>query len=53
MKVSIHQPQYLPWLPYIQKIDQSDLFIFLDSVDYQKTDYKTEIKLKVQMVGNG
>ena len=28
MKVSIHQPQYLPWLPYIQKIDQSDLFIF-------------------------
>ena len=36
MRVSIHQPQYLPWFPYIQKIMSSDLFIFLDTVDFQK-----------------
>lgn len=46
MKVSIHQPQYLPWLPYIQKIDQSDLFIFLDSVDYQKNGLQNRNKIK-------
>lgn len=36
MKVAIHQPQYLPWLPYFTKIEESDLFILLDSVDFQK-----------------
>ena len=46
MKVSIHQPQYLPWLPYFQKIEQSDLFIFLDSVDYQKNGLQNRNKIK-------
>ena len=36
MLVSIHQPQYLPWFPYIHKIISSDVFIFLDNVDFQK-----------------
>lgn len=36
MRVSIHQPQYLPWFPYFQKIISSDIFIFLDTVDFQK-----------------
>lgn len=36
MKVSIHQPQYWPWLPYFLKIAECDVFILLDSVDFQK-----------------
>lgn len=36
MKVAIHQPQYLPWPPYLMKMAEADLFIVLDSVDYQK-----------------
>jgi hypothetical protein len=36
MNISIHQPQYLPWLPYLMKIEESDVFIFLDTVDFQK-----------------
>jgi hypothetical protein len=36
MIVSIHQPQYLPWLPYLDKVDASDCFIYLDNVQYQK-----------------
>jgi hypothetical protein len=36
MTVAIHQPQYLPWLPYIDKADQADVFVYLDTVQYQK-----------------
>ena len=36
MIVAIHQPQYLPWLPYFDKADQCDVFIYLDNVQFQK-----------------
>lgn len=36
MIVAIHQPQYLPWLPYFDKADQADVFVYLDTVQYQK-----------------
>lgn len=36
MKVSIHQPNYLPWIGYFDKLDQSDCFVFLDKADVSK-----------------
>jgi len=36
MKVVIHQPEYLPWLGFFDKLDKCDLFVFLDHVQYQK-----------------
>ncbi len=32
MKVSIHQPSYFPWLGLLHKIQQSDRFVLLDTV---------------------
>ena len=46
MIISIHQPQYLPWLPYLVKLDSSDIFIFLDSVDFQKNGLQNRNQIK-------
>jgi hypothetical protein len=35
--VGIHQPNFMPWLGYFYKIKQSDIFIFLDNVQFPKT----------------
>jgi hypothetical protein len=39
MKISIHQPAYLPWLGYLEKIKNSDVFIYLDTVQFSKNSF--------------
>jgi hypothetical protein len=34
--VAIHQPTFFPWLGYFDKIRRSDIFVFLDAVDYPR-----------------
>ncbi|MEK6590588.1 MAG: WbqC family protein [Nitrospinota bacterium] len=46
MIAAIHQPQFIPWLGYFDKIDQSDIFIFLDNVQYKKNEYQNRNKIK-------
>lgn len=46
MKLGIHQPQYLPWLPFFTKIQSCDYFVFLDSVDYQKNGIQNRNQIK-------
>jgi hypothetical protein len=46
MRVAIHQPQYIPWLPYFSKIEQSDVFILLDSVEFQKNGLQNRNQIK-------
>jgi hypothetical protein len=35
--VAIHQPNFLPWLGYFDKLVRSDTFIILDNVQFPKT----------------
>lgn len=44
--VSIHQPAYLPWLGYLDRIRRSDLFIFLDTVPFQKNSFQNRNKVR-------
>lgn len=46
--MSAHQPAYLPWLGYFDKIKRSDVFIFLDTVQYEKNSFTNRNKIKTQ-----
>ncbi len=46
MIVAIHQPQYLPWLGYFDKMDQADAFCYLDNVQYKKNEWQNRNRLK-------
>lgn len=45
MKISIHQPNYLPWLGYFHKIALADVFVFLDDVQFSKGSYTNRVKV--------
>jgi len=44
--VSIHQPGYLPWLGFFKKIMESDVFVFLDDVKYEKKQWHNRNKIR-------
>ena len=46
MIVSIHQPMYIPWFGYFNKIASSDIFVILDDVEYSKNDWFNRNKIK-------
>lgn len=46
MIVAVHQPQYLPWLGYFDKMRRADVFCYLDNVQYKKNDWQNRNRLK-------
>ena len=48
MILSVHQPQYIPWLGYFDKIDKSDCFIFLNEVQYKQREYQNRNKVRTK-----
>ncbi len=44
--ISIRQPGYLPFLGFFKKIESSDVFVFLDDVQFEKNDWDNRNKIK-------
>lgn len=46
MRIGIHQPNYIPWCGYFYKIFKSDIFVFLDDVQYEKNGFSDRNSIK-------
>lgn len=46
MILSAHQPAYLPWLGYFDKINKSEMFVYLDTVQFEKNSYINRNQIK-------
>ena len=46
MIISIHQPAYIPWLGYFDKIARSAIFVYLDTVQYEKNSFINRNQVK-------
>jgi hypothetical protein len=46
LKVAINQPTYLPWIGYFDLIDQVDLFVVLDNVQFAKQSWQQRNRIR-------
>ena len=46
MRVVIHQPSYLPWLGFFDRVAQSDVYVVLDTVQYDKHGWRNRNRIK-------
>lgn len=47
MKAAINQPTYLPWIGYFDLIDQVDVFILLDNVQFGKRSWQQRNRVRM------
>ena len=45
MKIGIHQPNFLPWYPFFQKINDVDIFIILKEPQFEKNNFQNRFSL--------
>jgi hypothetical protein len=45
LTVGIHQPNFMPWLGWFDKIDRADVFVLLDSVQLERRSPTTRVSL--------
>jgi hypothetical protein len=48
MLVAIHQPSYLPWLGYLDRMAKADLFIVLDHVQFERRNYQNRTQILLE-----
>lgn len=46
MLFAAHQPHYLPWLRYLDKVATADVFVLLDDVQYTKNGWQNRTRIK-------
>lgn len=48
MIVTVHQPHFLPWLGYLERMKQADLFIVLDHVQFERQNYQNRTRILLE-----
>jgi hypothetical protein len=46
MLVAIHQPHYMPWLGYLHRMAQAELFILLDHVQFERRNHQNRNQIR-------
>lgn len=46
MIVAIHQPNFVPWVPFFRKVQAADLFVILSHCQYCRTAYQNRFRYK-------
>ena len=46
-KVVIHQPDFIPWMGFFEKIKMSDIYVILDDVQYLKKGFHNRDKILI------
>lgn len=46
MKVTIHQPEHMPWLGFFDKVRQAEVFVFLDMVQYRHKYFQNRNRIR-------
>lgn len=47
VRVAIHQPHYWPWLGYLRKVDEADIFVCLDKAAYEKNGFQNRNRILI------
>jgi hypothetical protein len=47
MIVAAHQPHYLPWLGYLDKLAKADVFVVMDDLQYEAQNFQNRQRLKL------
>lgn len=45
-RIAIHQPNFVPWLPYFYKMAHVDIFVLLNRVQFEKNGYQNRFMYK-------
>lgn len=47
-RIGILQPGYIPWLGFFEQMYKSDIFVYLDDVQYTKNDWRNRNRIKTK-----
>jgi hypothetical protein len=48
MLVAIHQPHYIPWLGYLDRMVKADLFVILDNVQFERRNFQNRTLIRLE-----
>jgi hypothetical protein len=47
MLVAIHQPSYMPWLGYLDRMARADVFVILDHVQFERGNFQNRTMIRM------